>query len=141
MKNNLFILIITALLAGTLSLNAQNGPAAIRGTLIIASNQASGIDPALSRYEAQLRRLNFSAFKAIGGGAAKFSPGGDASINLGGGFTVQVRTAPGADNRGPVEVRWIENKRTLIHTSGPLPLVLGGPRHPNGNLILILDAP
>ena len=111
----------------------------IRGTLILASNEGQGFDPSLQSYERQLRRLNFSSYRAIGKGATQVKVSGENLIRLGGDFAVEVRVQPGPGNRIPVQIRWLDGKKTLIHTSGTLPLVLGGPRHGGGTLILVLD--
>jgi hypothetical protein len=111
----------------------------IRGTLILASNEGQGLDSSLRAYERQLNRLNFSSFRAIGNGGTQLTVPGKGLIRLSGDFTVEVESQPAPGDRIPVEVRWLQGKRTLIHTSGTLPLVLGGPSHGNGTLILVID--
>ena len=111
----------------------------IRGTLILASNNGQGIDPALRPYERQLKRMNFSSYKTIGRGATQIRVPGTGVIKLGQDFEVQINATPAAGNRVPVEIRWTQGRKTLIHTSAPLPLVTGGPSYNGGTLILVLD--
>ena len=111
----------------------------IRGTLILASNDGQGIDSGLRAYERQLKRMGFSSYKSIGGGATKISVPGTGAIKLSGDFAVEIKAQPGPGNRIPVEIWWKQGSKTLIHTSAPLPLVLAGPSHRGGTLILVLD--
>lgn len=124
-----------------LGLNAvpEGGQVSIKGTLILASNEGSGIDSAIKRYQPQLRRLGFSSYRVIGGGETRIRVPGDGSINLGKGFATQIKASAAPGRRIPVNIKWMEGRKTLIHTSGSLPLVLGGPSYRNGHLILILD--
>jgi len=114
-------------------------PVGIRGTLILASNEGQSMDSSLQPYASQLKRLNFASYRVIGKGVTKITVPGNGGINLGGSFAVAVQAQASPNNRIPVDIRWTEGNRTLIHTSGSLPLVLGGPGHQNGTLILILD--
>ncbi len=111
----------------------------IRGTLILASNNGNGMDSSLRAYERQLKRLNFASYKSIGRGATKVTVPGSGVIRLAGGFQVEIKAQPASGKRIPVEIRWKKGSKTLIHTSGALPLVLGGPSHQDGTLILVLD--
>ena len=138
MKKLAFLLLSTAM-AVVLTAAPPNSNLTIQGTLILASNQGSNFDPALAPYSKQLKRLNFSSYQAIGRGQTRISLPGGGSMQLGKGFSVEIQAAPGAGNRVPLEIRWKEGNKTLIHTRGNLPLVLGGPGHGNGTLILVLD--
>lgn len=111
----------------------------IDGTLILADNRGHGMDHSLRAYERQLKRLNFASYKAIGKGGTQVKIPGNGVIQLGGGFSVELKVKPAPGNRIPVEIRWKKGKKTLIHTSGTLPLVLGGPGFQSGTLFLILD--
>jgi hypothetical protein len=132
--------VLLALLVPVIHSQGQSQALPIRGTLIHATNQHQGVDAPLRKYEGQLRRLNFTGFRAIGGGTTRLSIPGESEINLGKGFVVHIKAAPSSGPRPSVEVRWTEGRKTLIHTSGSLPLVLGGPRFQDGNLILVLDS-
>jgi len=135
----LWFLSLTLIMAVGLYAVPPGSNVGVRGTLILASNQGSGMDSSLQSYERQLRRLNFASYHTIGKGGTQVSVPGNGVISLGGDFEVEVIVQPGPGNRIPVEIRWKQGRKTLIHTSGALPLVLGGPSHNEGTLILILD--
>jgi len=111
----------------------------IGGTLILASNSGQGIDRSLREYERQLSRLGFSSYRAINRGGARIRVPGAGKIDFGRDIEVEIKVAPAPGNKIPVEIRWKEGRKTLIHTRGTLPLVLGGPRFQDGSLILLLD--
>lgn len=138
MKNLILTLITVGLFLGV-STASDASQVSVRGTLILASNQGSSVDPALKKYSKQLKRLNFKSYKVIGSGGTRVSSGGNAVISLGKGYTVKISIRPQSGNRPAANIEWLEGRKTLIRTGGNLPLVLGGPRHGNGNLILILD--
>ncbi len=135
----LTIIVVSLALAMGLQAVPQGGSVQVKGTLILASNSGQGLDSSLKPYEGQLRRLGFSSYKAIGRGGTGIRVPGTGTINFGRGMqaNIKINAAPG--RKIPVEVRWTEGRKTLVHTSGALPLLAGGPRNPNGTLILILD--
>jgi hypothetical protein len=135
----LTLLALTLILGAVAHAVPAGSNVGIRGTLILASNEGQGLDPSLRAYERQLKRLNFASYRAIGNGSTKLTVPGKGIIRLSGDFAVEVSSQPAPGDRIPVEVRWLQGKRTLIHTSGTLPLVLGGPSHGNGTLILVID--
>jgi hypothetical protein len=111
----------------------------IKGILVLASNQGEGLDPSLKAYGSQLRRLNFSSYRAIGGGGTRIRITGEGVINLGKGYTVEIKASSAPGRNIPVNIRWMAGKKMLMHTSGKLPFVMGGPPFQGGNLILVLD--
>ena len=111
----------------------------VKGILILASNNGDGLDPALRPYQSQLRRLNFKSYRVIGNGGTRIRVSGEGKINLGQGFTIEIRAKAAPGRRIPVDIRWMEKRKVLMHTSGTLPFVMGGPRFKDGNLILVLD--
>ena len=85
------------------------------------------MDSSLRAYERQLKRLNFASYKSIGRGATKVTVPGTGVIRLGGDFQVEIKAQPASGNRIPVEIRWKKRIQDFDpHTSGALPLVLGG---------------
>ncbi len=139
-----------ALFAAVASLaagNAQGQQVNLNATLILASPQGSGIDPALKAYEGNLKRLfKYKSYRVQGRSEARVSLPGESTINLGSGhrLTLNAQTSGGGKIR--ISVRWSDGRRTLINTTlnmtKGVPALLGGPSAPsqNGNLILALVA-
>jgi len=63
MKTTLWLLtLLFALGIPSIDVDAAN----VRGTLILATNDGSGVENSLKKYERQLKRLNFDSFRSIG---------------------------------------------------------------------------
>ena len=119
----------------------------ISTTLILASSEEGGIDPALKSYEGNLNRLfKYKSYKLQNRSGAKLSLPGESSINLGSGYKLNLTAQAGSRGKIRLSVRWTDGRRTLINTtinmSKGVPTILGGPSAPsqNGNLILALVA-
>ena len=140
MKKFLWITCAFLMISGLPLHSAPEGSeVSVRGILILASNQGEGFDPALRPYQSQLKRLNFRSYKVISNGGTRIRVSGEGKINLGKGYVIEIKVAAAPGKRIPVNIRWMERKRVLMHTSGTLPFVMGGPRYQDGNLILVLD--
>lgn len=116
----------------------------IKGVLVLASDQQAGMDPSLKPFESQLSRVfRFSGYRAIGRGSSQLKISGAAKIDLGQGFSVQLRSQASPGAAVPMEIRWMRGEQVLIHTrqtfrpENPV-VVLGGPSHQNGVLLLVL---
>jgi hypothetical protein len=138
-------LIATFALFATPKTNAQQ--ANISATLILASVQETGMDPALKAYESNLKRIfKYKSYKLQGKSATKISLPGESIINLGSGHKLSLNAAASSGGKIRLSVRWSDGRRTLINTtinmSKGVPTLLGGPSAPsqNGNLILALVA-
>ncbi len=116
----------------------------VKGVLVLASDQQAGMDPSLKPFESQLRGVfRFSGYRAIGRGNARMKVSGAARMDLGQGFSVQLRSQASPGPAVPMEIRWMRGDQVLIHTrqtfrpENPV-VVLGGPSHQNGVLLLVL---
>lgn len=139
--------ILLASIALFASPESQAQQANISATLILASSQEGGIDPALKSYEGNLKRLfKYKSYKLQGRSVAKISLPGESSISLGSGYKLNLTAQAGDGGKIRLSVRWTDGRRTLINTtinmSKGVPTILGGPSAPsqNGNLILALVA-
>lgn len=117
----------------------------ISATLIFASSQGDDIDPALRAYEGNLKRLfKYSSYKLQGRASTSLDIPGNATLNLGSGHKVELRSQPSDGKKIRLSVRWSNSRRMLFNTTinqdRGKPLILGGPSAPsqNGNLILVL---
>ncbi len=142
---NIRIAMICMLFAPLLAWTAPEGTmVGVQGVLVLASDQQEGMDPSLKPFEPQLRGVfRFSSYRAIGRGNTRLKVTGDARIDLGQGFGVQLRSQASPGVAVPVEIRWMRGDQVLIHTrqtfrpENPV-VVLGGPSHQNGVLLLVL---
>lgn len=139
--------ILFAALASLASTNSQAQQVNLNATLILASSEGSGIDPALKAYESNLRRLfKYKSYRVQGRSAARVSLPGDATINLGSGHRLTLSSQASGGGKIRLSIRWSDGRRTLINTTlnmtKGVPALLGGPSAPsqNGNLILALVA-
>ena len=112
----------------------------IRATLILASDNGSGMDQELRRYGRQLERLGFSSYQVIGGGRTAIRLSGEGAIELGRDNVILIRARSAPGSVLPVQVQWKEGRKTLARVGGKLPLLMGGPNHRGGKLVLVLDA-
>ena len=141
------IAILFAALAALASPQSQAQQVKLDATLILASSQGSGIDPALKAYESNLRRLfKYKSYRVQGRSGTSISLPGDATVNLGSGHRLTLSGQAGGGGKIRVSIRWSDGRRTLINTTlnmtKGVPALLGGPSAPsqNGNLILALVA-
>ncbi len=121
------------------------GHVELNGFLLIATDEPGARDPRLQRYESNLRKLfRFSSYRLIGEGRRHSSLPGESSLTLGKGYSMYVEVENSGKDRIRARVKWSQGERILIHTTAVLrrdnPLILGGPAHENGTLILILLA-
>ena len=143
------LIILAAMFATFLSLSSTSANAqqtSVGATLIFASSQGEGIDPALRAYESNLKRLfKYSSYQLRGKSNARINIPGKASMNLGGGHRVELDAQGSTGNKVRLSVKWSNQRRMLFNTTinqdKGKPIILGGPSAPsqNGNLILVLE--
>ena len=142
------LIILATMFATLLTLSATSAYAQqtnVTATLIFASSQGDGIDPALKAYESNLKRLfKYSSYQLRGKSNARLSIPGKASMSLGGGHRVELDAQGSSGNKVRLSVKWSNQRRMLLNTTinqdRGKPIILGGPSSPsqNGNLILVL---
>jgi hypothetical protein len=137
--------LIIATLLGLSATSASAQQTNVSATLIFASSQGDGIDPALRSYESNLKRLfKYSSYKLRGKSNAHLSIPGKASMDLGDGYRVELDAQGSSGNKVRLSVKWSNQRRMLFNTTinqdKGKPVILGGPSAPsqNGNLILVL---
>ncbi len=141
----LFLAACAAALVAIASPQSHGQQVSVDATLIFASSDGSGIDPALKAYENNLKRLfKYTSYKLQGRSSARTSVPGKSTINLGSGHRVELSAQPSDGRKVRINVRWSNPQRLLINTTinqdKGKPIILGGPSAPsrNGNLILVL---
>lgn len=117
----------------------------VSATLILASSQGDGMDPALKAYESNLKRIfKYTFYKLQSRSSVTISIPGESSINLGSGHKLSLSASAGGGGKIRLSIRWSDGRRALINTTinmtKGMPTLLGGPSAPsqNGNLILAL---
>jgi hypothetical protein len=136
----LVILLLCAFVLATPS-NALAQPMEIEAMLILASDEPAPLDRRLERVDYILRPLlRFETYRWLGQGSALVNTPGTATIALGDGHSLQLRT--GRSRGSHVEVTWMRGNERLISTSVSLqrgkPTILGGVPHVDGRLIVTL---
>lgn len=141
----LFAALIAAAIASFASNQSYAQQANVEATLIFASSDGSSFDPALKRYESNLKRIfKYTSYKLQGKSSTRVSIPGKSTINLGSGHSVEISAQPSDGRKLRLNVRWSNGRQLLLNTTfnkeKGQPIVLGGPSAPsrNGNLILIL---
>lgn len=149
--NTRLALILTATLA-VISQIAATGVMAqqtsVSATLILASSEEGGTDPALQSFDRNLRRVfpSYKSYKLQGSSKTGVEMPGNANITLGGGHVLALSAQPGSGGKVRMSVRWTNGRRLLIETTlnmtKGVPAILGGPSSPSqhGNLIVVLVA-
>lgn len=148
LKSMKVYLLLVALVAGLVGVQAADGRANVRAMLVLASNQKGATDGRLADYEPTLRRiLRFESYKLVGEGAAALGGAGRSNVKLGRGHTLEL-AAEKSDGKGVrLKVNWQDGGRSLMNTGLVLrpgvPAVLGGPASGKGGevwaVILVAD--
>ncbi len=137
---------LTVLLFGALLLaaapEARAQPMEIEAMLILASNEPAPLDRRLERVDYILRPLlRFETYQLLGQGSVMINTPGTATIALGDGHVLNLRT--GRDRGSHVEVTWQRGDARMLSTSVKLqrgkPTILGGVPHGNGRLIVTVS--
>lgn len=121
---------------------ARAQPMEIEAMLILASNEPAPLDRRLERVDYILRPLlRFETYRLLGQGSVLINTPGTATIALGDGHVLNLRT--GRDRGSHVEVTWQRGEARMLSTSVKLqrgkPTILGGVPHANGRLIVTVS--
>lgn len=135
----LAVLLLTfGLVFGASTAFAQS-TANVRIEVIVASNDDGGVDAALRAHASHLTRQfpSFQSFRAAGSHRASLADGGTKSFSLPGGGTVTIRSLGATNGRHKLQIDVPGGSTTVDAASGGR-LFVGGPRAPNGTVILML---
>ena len=133
-------ILVALFMLGAVS-RAEAQPMEIEAMLILASNEPAPLDRRLERVDYILRPLlRFETYRLLGQGSALVPTPGSATIALGDGHVLHLKT--GKDRGGRVEVSWQRGDERLLSTSVSLrrgkPAILGGAPQGDGKLIVTL---
>jgi hypothetical protein len=112
---------------------------------ILASNEGSSMDPALSGIRGKLRVMfNYTSYRMVARKARTLAVGETGKYDLPGRRTMQVTVLPFHGNRVRLLMRLQEEGRNLLTTTLGLPrggmVLVGGPPFRSGVLILVIAA-
>jgi hypothetical protein len=135
------VLLMGCWASSVLSASAQTYKLSV--TLILASNEAGKPDPALAKIVPKLKKtFGFTLYKKLGGGRATLAVPGNATLNLGQGYSLKVNGQP-AGKGAKASMQLLRNGKVVMKPSAPLkkggPIVLGGLNHGNGKIILVIQ--
>lgn len=143
MKHPLILLAISLIICGLTPTHAQaQSTAQLEIRLIEATNQSSQTDPKLAPYANHLKRLfRFDSYQQIQQTTATVKIPGKTNIRLKNGTTLQIQTS-GNPKAPQAKLNWMRGDASLLRTQQILkkgtPALLGGPKSPKGNYILLI---
>lgn len=134
---------IVIALVGLSVLGARADTVQTEAMLIYASNDPAPLDYHLDKVVPKLRSvLKFQNYELLGHGDGAVNAPGETTIDLGKGHKLEVKVRPDKKDRFKVEVRWLHNDKVQVSTGATTgrnqPIVLGGIKHANGNLVVTL---
>ena len=122
---------------------AAAGTVTLHATLILANNEPAALDRRLDRISFQLRRMfRFEYYHFYGEGDAIVNLPGGTVVDLGHDNTLNIQASGGDKIRA--EVNWMNGGKSMLNTTVSLKrgahVILGGPPHDGGTLIVTLEA-
>lgn len=124
------------LLTGTAFAQAQVN---VRVDVIVASNDGTGVAPALRGQAQSLtgQFSNFSSFKLAKSEQLKLSQGATSSVSLPGGSVARFTLQNAQQGRFQIQIAVPGGQTTFDASPGGM-IFVGGPRAPDGTLILMI---
>lgn len=124
------------------SMTAGAADVRISATQIIASNDNKPSDPALKNIVPKLRNFPYKSYQRYGSGSAKASVPGKARIDLGNGINLKLKIEDAGEGKLRIKSTWTRGKKGLLSTTivrkRGEEIILGGPKHKDGVLIIII---
>ena len=135
------VIFALVLLAGPV--RALAGAVTLDATMILANNDPAALDRRLDHVTFQLRRMfKFEYYHYYGGGQAVVNLPGSTTIDLGHDNSLSIRAT--GDGKIRADVTWLKGGQSVLNTTVSLKrgahVVLGGPPHEGGTLIVTLVA-
>jgi len=139
----LFLLLLLAGGAGSRCLAADTVSVDV-GT-VYASNEGSSVDPALNHIRGKLQSMfNYSSYKMLDRKRRSLALGETGDYELPGRRTMHISPLPAKENKVRLSVNIREGGKNLLSTTIGLSrggmVLVGGPTHEAGVLILIISA-
>lgn len=124
---------------------AAGGGVVLEVGSVLASNAGSRFDHQLARLRSQLEGLfQYTSYRLMREERREVPWGDPAGFEIPGGRYLWVTPKTGRDGRISLNLVLLQDSRRLIHTDLTLPdhglVLVGGPRHLDGNLIISIGA-
>jgi hypothetical protein len=137
--------LLAVLLAAVGAEAASAGSVSVDIGMVVASNQGTSIDPALSALRAKLQSMfNYSSYKMLDRAKRTLAVGETGDFVLPGGRSMRVTPVPAPANKVRLAVQIMEGDRNLLTTTLGLSrggmVLVGGPPYRSGVMILLISA-
>ncbi|MBI5905280.1 MAG: hypothetical protein HZB86_06975 [Deltaproteobacteria bacterium] len=137
--------VVLLLLVAASTASAAPGTVSVDIGSVYASNEGSSIDPALENIRGKLRSMfNYSSYRMLDRKRRSLSVGETGDFELPGRRSMRVTPLPAQGNKVRLSVQIQEGGRNLLTTTLGLTrggmVLVGGPSHQSGVLILLISA-
>ena len=124
---------------------SPDAPVAIDVGVVVASNEGTTMDPALSSIRNKLKSMfNYSSYRMVDRLTRTLSVGETGDFGLPGNRSMRATPVPAEGNKVRLAVQIMEGDRNLLSTTLGLTrggmVLVGGPSYQKGVLILIISA-
>jgi hypothetical protein len=124
---------------------SPDAPVAIDVGVVVASNEGTTMDPALSSIRDKLKSMfNYSSYRMVDRLKRTLSVGETGDFGLPGNRSMRATPVPAKGNKVRLAVQIMEGDRNLLSTTLGLTrggiVLVGGPSYQKGVLILIISA-
>jgi hypothetical protein len=139
------VTLLAILLAAGIAEAAPPNPVTIDIGVVVASNQGTSIDPALSALRAKLQSVfNYSSYKMLDRMKRTLAVGETGDFALPGGRSMRVTPIPAPGNKVRLAMQLLEGGRNILTTTLGLSrggmVLVGGPPYQSGVMILLISA-
>jgi hypothetical protein len=124
---------------------SPDAPVAIDVGVVVASNEGTTMDPALSSIQNKLQSMfNYTSYRMVDRLKRTLSVGDTGDFRLPGNRSMRATPVPAKENKVRLDVQIMEGDRNILSTTLGLTrggmVLVGGPSHQKGVLILIISA-
>ncbi|MBI5575101.1 MAG: hypothetical protein HY896_01915 [Deltaproteobacteria bacterium] len=124
---------------------ARSDSVSVEIGVVVASNKGSSIDPSLSSLRAKLQSMfTYTSYTLLDRKRRSLAVGETGDFSLPGGRSIRVTPAPASGSKVRLAVQIMDGGRNLLTTTLGLSrggmVLVGGPPHQSGVLILLISA-
>ena len=144
-KRAYFIIIALVLVLALLFVSTALGQVQTRLRIIEASNVGKSIDPALRDVHDQLGSLfNFTSYRLLRDESVSLSPNRPSQINAHQGVSLEITLTKQQKKKAEYQIRILRQGSEILDTKVRLSpgqtVLIGGPKHGQGSIILAISA-